>query len=80
VRREHLTPGNYRFQNLPVANGANNVEIIMRDSFGNESRNSTHFYLTDQLLKAGLHNYLTTLVTCVEISAAPAITTASRLR
>ncbi len=57
VRREHLAPGDYRFQNLPVSNGANNVEIVMRDSFGNETRNSTHFYLSDHLLKAGLHDY-----------------------
>lgn len=57
ARREHLAPGEYRFQNLPVSNGANNVDIIMRDSFGNETRNSTRFYLSDTLLKAGLHDY-----------------------
>ncbi|MHB8120784.1 MAG: fimbria/pilus outer membrane usher protein [Desulfuromonadaceae bacterium] len=57
VRREHLAPGDYRFQNLPVSTGANNVEIVMRDSFGNESRNNTHFYLSDRLLTAGLHDY-----------------------
>jgi outer membrane usher protein len=57
VRREHLTPGDYRFQNLPVSNGANNVEIVMRDSFGNETRNITRFYLSERLLKAGLHDY-----------------------
>lgn len=57
ARREHLAPGEYRFQNLPVSSGANNVDIIMRDSFGNETRNSTRFYLSDTLLKAGLHDY-----------------------
>ncbi len=57
VRRERLAPGNYRFQNLPVSTGANNVEIVMRDSFGNESRSNTHFYLSDTLLKSGLHDY-----------------------
>jgi len=57
VRREHLAPGDYRFQNLPVSNGANNVEIVMRDSFGNETRNNTRFYLSDNLLKTGLHDY-----------------------
>ena len=57
VRREHLTPGDYRFRNLPVANGANNVEFVLRDAFGNENRNNTRFYLSDRLLKAGLHDY-----------------------
>ena len=57
VRRERLTPGNYRFQNLPVINGINNVEIVMRDSFGNESRTGSHFYLSDRLLKAGFHDF-----------------------
>jgi outer membrane usher protein len=57
VRREHLAPGDYRFRNLPVSNGANNVEIVMRDAFGNESRSSTRFYLSDNLLKSGLHDF-----------------------
>jgi outer membrane usher protein len=57
VRREHLSPGDYRFRNLPVANGTNNVEILLRDSFGNETRTATRFYLTDHLLKSGLHEY-----------------------
>ena len=57
VRREHLSPGDYRFRNLPVANGTNNVEIVLRDSFGNESRNNTRFYLSDRLLKSGLHDF-----------------------
>ena len=57
LRREYLAPGDYRFRNLPVANGTNNVEIVLRDSFGNESRNNTRFYLSDRLLKSGLHDY-----------------------
>jgi outer membrane usher protein len=57
VRREQLSPGDYRFRNLPVANGANNVEILLRDSFGNETRTTTRFYLTDHLLKSGLHEF-----------------------
>jgi outer membrane usher protein len=57
ARREYLAPGDYRFQNLPVSSGANNVEIVLRDAFGNEQRTSTRFYLSDQLLKSGIHDY-----------------------
>jgi len=57
VRRERLAPGDYRFRNLPVSNGVNNVEVVLRDSFGNENRNITSFYLSDRLFKAGLHDY-----------------------
>jgi outer membrane usher protein len=57
VRREHLAPGEYHFQHLPVANGSNNVEIIFRDAFGNESTSNNRFYLSDRLLRVGLHDY-----------------------
>jgi outer membrane usher protein len=57
VRREQLAPGDYRFKNLPVSNGANNIQILLRDSFGNERWSTTRFYLSDQLLKSGLHDY-----------------------
>jgi outer membrane usher protein len=57
VRRERLAPGDYRFKNLPVSNGANNIEILLRDSFGNERWSTTRFYLSEQLLKTGLHDY-----------------------
>jgi outer membrane usher protein len=57
VRRERLAPGDYRFRNLPFSSGANNVEILLRDSFGNEKWSSTRFYLSDQLLAASLNDY-----------------------
>lgn len=57
IRRERLSPGQYRFRNLPVTNGANAVDILIRDPFGVESHFSNAFYLSDRLLKAGLHDY-----------------------
>lgn len=57
IRRERLSPGEYRFRNLPVTNGSNMVDILVRDPFGAESHFSNAFYLSDRLLKSGLHDY-----------------------
>ncbi|MBC8016944.1 MAG: fimbrial biogenesis outer membrane usher protein, partial [Verrucomicrobia bacterium] len=57
IRRERLSPGEYRFRNLPVTNGTNMVDILVRDPFGAESHFSNAFYLSDRLLRAGLHDY-----------------------
>lgn len=57
IRRERLSPGEYRFRNLPVSNGTNMVDILIRDPFGAESHFTNAFYLTDRLLKSGLHDY-----------------------
>ena len=57
LRTEKLQPGPFQLENLTGAPGYGNIELVLRDQFGRESRLSTPFYLADQLLKPGLQEY-----------------------
>gem|GEM_PF-2744219 len=57
LRTEKLQPGTFQLENLTGAPGYGDIELILRDQFGRETRLSSPYYLTDQLLKPGLQEY-----------------------
>ena len=57
LRTEKLQPGPFQLENLIGAPGYGDIELVLRDQFGRESRLSSPYYLTDQLLKPGLQDY-----------------------
>ena len=57
LRTEKLQPGPFQLENLTGAPGYGDIELILRDQFGRETRLSSPYYLTDQLLKPGLQEY-----------------------
>ena len=57
VKREHLSPGAFTLQNIPVNNGLNNTTIIIRDAFQRVTQIDAPFYMAPQLLKQGLSDY-----------------------
>lgn len=57
LRTEKLQPGPFQLENLTGAAGYGDIELILRDQFGRETRLRSPYYLTDQLLKPGLQEY-----------------------
>jgi outer membrane usher protein len=57
VRKEHLSPGEFEFADLPHVTGAGDAVIVIRDPFGREERMIDSFYVSTRLLKPGLHEY-----------------------
>ncbi|MEW6601916.1 MAG: fimbria/pilus outer membrane usher protein [Nitrospirota bacterium] len=57
ARRETLSPGEFEFNDLPPTGGAGTARIVIRDIYGRERAVSTPYYISDRLLKKGLHEY-----------------------
>lgn len=57
IRTEKLPPGEFELKNFYTTSGAGVVEFVIRDPFGKEQRIVRPFYLSDRLLKAGLHEF-----------------------
>ena len=59
VQSQTLAPGNFSLQNLNAYNatGLRNIELVIRDAFGQEQHVSFPYFFTDQLLAKGLHEY-----------------------
>lgn len=57
LRTEKLPPGPFQLANLTGAPGYGDIELVLRDQFGRETRLSSPYYLSDQLLKPGLQEY-----------------------
>jgi outer membrane usher protein len=57
VRTEKLRPGEFEIIDLTAQSGAGNLEILIRDPFGREQRFSHPYYMTEVLLKEGLHDF-----------------------
>jgi outer membrane usher protein len=59
VLSQNVAPGNFNLQNLNSysATGLRNVDIVIRDAFGNEQHIGFPYFFTDQLLAAGLQEY-----------------------
>jgi outer membrane usher protein FimD/PapC len=59
VLSQNVAPGNFNLQNLNSYNatGLRNVDIVIRDAFGNEQHIGFPYFFTDQLLAAGLQEY-----------------------
>ena len=57
VASQRLNPGTFQFDNLDYYGGLRNTEIVIRDPYGGRQVLSRSVYFTDQLLRAGLHDY-----------------------
>jgi outer membrane usher protein len=57
VGRQNVQPGQFNLQNLNYYGGSRNVELVIRDPFGNVQRVSYPSYFTSELLKKGLQEY-----------------------
>jgi len=57
AKRESMSPGEFEFNDLPPTGGAGTARIVIRDIYGRENTVLTPYYMTDRLLKKGLHEY-----------------------
>ncbi len=56
-RQETLAPGQFNLQNLPVQNGASNMQVVVTDAFGRQQVFNKSFYASDALLSPGLTDF-----------------------
>ncbi|MDQ2878641.1 MAG: fimbria/pilus outer membrane usher protein, partial [Pseudomonadota bacterium] len=57
VSQIHLGPGSYDLRNLPVAQGANNLQAVITDSSGERRVQNFSFFQSAQLLSPGISEY-----------------------
>jgi outer membrane usher protein len=57
VRREELPPGQFDLTNLQLPTGSGNVQVVIRDAFGQERVLANPFYATTQILAQGYQDY-----------------------
>ena len=57
TKKERLPAGAFEFLNFYGQTGAGDATLVIRDAFGREQTIETSFYLSSNLLKAGLHDY-----------------------
>jgi outer membrane usher protein FimD/PapC len=57
IRKERVAPGGFDLRDIPTYVGAGHAEVVLKDPFGREQRIQLPYYLTDTLLKKGLHEY-----------------------
>ncbi|MHB8895784.1 MAG: fimbria/pilus outer membrane usher protein [Candidatus Geothermincolia bacterium] len=57
VRTEKLAPGEFDIRNLYSYGGNRQVDVVIKDIFGRETRISRPFYFTDAVLRRGFHEY-----------------------
>ncbi len=55
--RQTIAPGSFELKNIYSYAGAHNVDILLKDPFGNEQRIFYPLYFNVQLLREGLHEY-----------------------
>ncbi len=56
-RREQVLPGRYVLEEIPVINGAGQMQIVARDALGRQQVFTQDFYLSSELLRQGLSEY-----------------------
>ena len=56
-RSEQVDPGPFELTNVPVASGAGEINLIVRDLLGRETVVAQSYYLSPKLLAAGLSDY-----------------------
>ncbi len=57
VGKQAITPGSFELKNLYSYTGSHNIDVVLRDPFGNIQRISYPAYFSTQLLREGLHEY-----------------------
>ncbi|MBW2254515.1 MAG: fimbrial biogenesis outer membrane usher protein [Deltaproteobacteria bacterium] len=57
IHRERISPGPFTLLNPSRFEGAGAIEVVIRDAFGREERIRQPFYMAEQLLERGTHEY-----------------------
>ena len=57
IGKQRIAPGSFDLKNLYSFTGSHNVEVLLKDPFGNVQKISYLAYFSTQLLREGLHEY-----------------------
>jgi len=57
IKKEQISPGSFELKNLYSYTGSHNVEVLLKDPFGNVQKISYLAYFSSQMLRKGLHEY-----------------------
>ena len=57
IGKQSITPGSFDLKNLYSYTGSHNVEVLLKDPFGNVQKISYLAYFSSQMLRQGLHEY-----------------------
>lgn len=57
VSKEHLSPGEFEFQNVGNLQGSGEATLVITDALGRQETVTVPYYTSAQLLKPGLHDY-----------------------
>jgi outer membrane usher protein FimD/PapC len=57
VGKQSVAPGAFELKNIYGHGGARNIEVVLKDPFGQEQRISYPMYFSTLLLRKGLHEY-----------------------
>nr|HPK53631.1 fimbria/pilus outer membrane usher protein [Smithellaceae bacterium] len=57
IGKQTIAPGSFDLKNIYSNTGSHNVEVLLRDPFGNVQKISYLAYFSSQLLREGLHEY-----------------------
>jgi len=60
-RRENVEPGSYVLEDMPVVNGAGQLQVVARDALGRQQVFTQEFYSATELLREGLTDYSITV-------------------
>lgn len=52
-----VAQGPFRFMDLPLVTGGGDVQLVVRDGLGRETRVSESYYAAPHMLRAGLHDF-----------------------
>lgn len=55
--KQQVAPGQFELKNIYSYAGSHQVDVVLRDPFGNEQKISYPFYFSSQILREGLHEY-----------------------
>jgi outer membrane usher protein len=57
VRRLTLPPGQFHLQDIPLASGAGNTQVVVQNAFGQQQVFNQPYYLATQVLAKGVQDY-----------------------
>jgi outer membrane usher protein FimD/PapC len=57
IGKEKISPGSFELKNLYSYTGSHNIEVLLKDPFGNVQKISYLAYFSSQMLRKGLHEY-----------------------
>lgn len=58
VSQQEIPPGPFELRNIPVAAGAGNAQIVVRDVFGREQTMASPYYYSTDVLAKGISEYI----------------------